>query len=174
MSKMRKRINAIFADLLAGDASARDRLFKTAYRHLMVIAALYALDKNDCEDIVQESFLKAYRYVYSVNLNKDGYNWLCKIVQNVAYDFYRHKQPPVLHYEFTFNDVEMSLEERDELLREIQKLSKQDQQILYLRFWDEIPYCDIANRMHLSRSATYLRSKKLQRILKKKLKGKSK
>ena len=170
MSKLGTSVNSILKDLLAGKTSRSADLIKETHNYLKPVALLYAEDKNDHEDILQEAYLRAFRYINTVDLEKDGFNWLCKIVQNVAFDY--AKRPKTVDGDFSFflGDLDEEWVEKDALLVEISKLSKSDQQLVYLYYWQDKTIRDIASQVGMKKSTVHKRLKELEETLKKNLK----
>lgn len=148
-----KNVNSILHDIKKGSKQKEKELFDYTYNHLKVIAPTYARNKNDYEDILVDAYLKAFKYAQSFNEKKNGYNWLCKIVQNVAYDYnLKYVNENSLSdisesYYDCFNFEEKFLDE-SALLSEIKKLSSSDRQLLYFKFWENLSYCEIAKRLN--------------------------
>ena len=170
MSKLGTRVNSILKNLLAGKTAWSQDLIRETYNYLRPVALLYAEDKNDCEDILQEAYLRVFKYIHTVDLEKDGFNWMCKIVQNVAFDF--AKKPKTVDGDFFFflGDLDEEWVEKDALLAEISKLSESDQQLIYLYYWQDKPIRDIASIVGMKKSTVHKRLKELEAALKKNLK----
>lgn len=170
MSQFSKKVNSILFKLKAGDASQQKVLFDTTYRHLKSVAYRYAADKNDCEDILLEAYLRAFQYIKSFDWTKDGYNWLCKIVQNTAADFNRNRFRCDCMRDIEKSGTESfenSVAEKDMVWRELEKLSEEDREILLLRFWENCTIKEISARISRSSSWVHRRiSKIIQKILK--------
>lgn len=86
-----------------------DSLYNTAYR--------MARNSEDAQDLVQETYLKAYKYYDKF---QDGTNfkaWLFKILKNTFINSYRKKQQQPA--QSAFSDIEDAFESRldDEVLR---------------------------------------------------------
>ncbi|MCH9649099.1 MAG: sigma-70 family RNA polymerase sigma factor [Deltaproteobacteria bacterium] len=77
-----------------------DSLFNTAFR--------MARNSEDAEDLVQETYLKAYKYYDKFQEGTNFKAWLFKILKNTFINSYRKKQqvPP----ESDFSDIEDSFE----------------------------------------------------------------
>ncbi len=161
MSKFCKEINLILNKLKSGDESLQKDLFNATYNHLKIIALQYAFDKNDYEDILEEAYLRIFKYIKNADLTKDGYNWLCKIVQNVANDFNKKYEKSIPLENITFSNVNEKLEDviadNDMLLREIEKLAEEDKQILILRFWHDSTIEQIATALNRPKSTIHKR-----------------
>lgn len=85
MAALRGRINKILLRIKEGDSSAEDELVKCVHSHLLIVAKIHLRDKNEAEDVVSAAYRRVLRYIDKFDRNKDGYNWLCKIVQHEAY-----------------------------------------------------------------------------------------
>lgn len=86
-----------------------DSLYNTAYR--------MARNSEDAEDLVQETYLKAYKYYDKFEEGTNFKAWLFKILKNTFINSYRKKQqqPP----QNAFSDIEESFESQvsEEVLR---------------------------------------------------------
>lgn len=150
-----------------GDASKQKELFELTYGRLYVIACKYTYDKNDVEDVLAEAYLKAFRYIGSFDEAKDGYNWLCRIAENCARAF-NEKHVDYLPLDERapaedFSDIDGGIAEKDELLRALKRLSKEDQRLIYLRFWEEKSYSELAAAVGGKKSAVHKRVNKILR-----------
>ena len=67
-----------------GDTRAFDMLVMRYQSRLMGLVSRYTRDSSEVEDIVQETFLKAYRGVTRFRGESTFYTWLCRIAINVA------------------------------------------------------------------------------------------
>ena len=174
MSLFGKKINLILRAIQNGADSKKKDLYEMTYNHLKGIAYIYAKNKNDSEDILTEAYLRIFKYIKSFDSSKDGYNWLCKIVQNTAYSFnkkYNIETP----LEFTENKpsnaiTEADITEKSSLQSEINKLSESDQQLLYMKFWEDRTYREIAAIIGSKKSTVHKRISFLIDEIKKNLK----
>lgn len=67
-----------------GKQKYMEELYELTANHLLIIARKYLKDKSMERDAVQEGFIKLIRNIDSFDDKQDGYNWMCKIVQNAA------------------------------------------------------------------------------------------
>lgn len=174
MKDFTKNVNLILCDLKKGSNEKRKELFDYTYNHLKVIALTYAKNKNDYEDILVDAYLKAFKYADSFDERKNGYNWLCKIVQNVAYDYNlkyvnENSLSDILEEASDFFDFEEKFLEKSTFLSEINKLPPTDRKLLYLRFWENLSYREIAKRLNLKKSTVHKKISELITELKNKL-----
>ena len=99
----------------------------------MGICLRYAYTKTDASEILNDSFLKVFKGIYSFNEELPFKPWLRKIIVNTAIDYYRKNARfnPMLEIEqaenegfnidaidtFTYNDVKKILDELPEPYR---------------------------------------------------------
>lgn len=168
MSKYRSEINLILKDLQKGDTSKQQLLYSKTVNFLKIIALKYAADKNDYEDILIEAYLRIFRYISSFDSKKDGYNWMCRIVQNVANDFNSKSSTTLPLEEVSFTNIlgeELDrVIDKDDVIAEICELSDLEQQLIYLRFYEDLTYAEIAKKLNSKRSTVH---KQIMSILKK-------
>lgn len=62
------------------------------YRPLMTGVAFRLVGSHDCEDVVMDSFLKAWRNLPSVRNLDAVRTWLCRMVRNTALDLLRKRK----------------------------------------------------------------------------------
>lgn len=86
MSQYAKEVNEYLSKIQQGDKTQYDGLFKRVYVHLKYVAMVYLINSDFADDVVSETFLRVYKYIDAFDSSGDGYNWLCKIVQNIAVD----------------------------------------------------------------------------------------
>ena len=107
--------------------------------------------------------------MHSFDEKADGYNWLCKIVENVARDY--NKKITITE---TLEDFEKEIaftmspgiETKADLNQELLKLSARDQQILYLRFWEGLSLEKVGEIVGVSKSYVHKRECQLLKLLK--------
>ena len=76
----------------AGSRTAFDALVRQ-YEHQVLRLALHLTgSEHDAEDIYQEAFLKAYRYIGNFRFECSFYTWIYRIVTNLCLDQLRRKK----------------------------------------------------------------------------------
>src|SRR5580658_779306 len=97
-SRMAERatIRALEMDLIreaqVGSRSAFDALVRQ-YEHQVLRLALHLTgSEHDAEDIYQEAFLKAYRYIGNFRFECSFYTWIYRIVTNLCLDQLRRRK----------------------------------------------------------------------------------
>jgi len=88
--------------VLAGDTSSFEKIISRYERRVMSIAIRILGCPDDASDAAQEVFLRAFRYLHRLNLDKPIEPWLMRTAVNVCRDFKRKKsRQPVTSLENT-------------------------------------------------------------------------
>jgi RNA polymerase sigma-70 factor (ECF subfamily) len=88
---------AILARARQGDGDAFRALVEQHSRSAFRLAFRMTGNEQDAEDVVQESFLKAYRHLNRFETRADFGTWLYRIVANCAVDALRSRQSRQRH-----------------------------------------------------------------------------
>lgn len=76
---------------IAGDADAFERLFNRTRKLAIGIARARLGDGADCDDAVQEAFIRASKYIKRLSDPKHFLPWLFKITANISLDMKRKR-----------------------------------------------------------------------------------
>lgn len=182
MSIHRSVANQILMKIRKGDEKSKNDLVREFFNRLKGVASKHVRNQNDVDEVVLDSFMRAFTYIDTFEPEKDGYNWLCRIVQRVAYDFnkkdtqWESLDEPLLYIDYSEN--ELSPEDyiilRDEIERWIHLFNEQDQRLLRLRYWDRLTYEEVGKSMGLKLSTTYKRENRIFDVIRKKQKKEEK
>jgi len=92
----RVQSRAIEAELIreaqAGSRAAFDALVRQYERQVLRLALHLTGSENDAEDIYQDAFLKAYRYIGNFRFECSFYTWIYRIVTNLCLDQLRRRK----------------------------------------------------------------------------------
>lgn len=129
-----------FEDAIAGclrnDNKSKEMVYKSFYGYLMGVTLRYVNDRNDAEELVNDSFIKVFKSIgqfnapkYSDQLLKAFKGWIARISSRTAIDFLRSKR--------TFLYVDDIAEEQQPLieLNAISQLNVQD----IMKLLNELP-----------------------------------
>src|SRR3982750_1027041 len=83
---------AVLARARQGDSEAFRALVETHSRSVFRLAFRMTGNQQDAEDVVQESFLRAYRQLGRFESRANFGTWLYRIVSNCSVDLMRSKQ----------------------------------------------------------------------------------
>lgn len=136
-------------------------------------------NENDAEDITIQTFSRAFDKIATYNEKYKFKTWLITIAKNIHIDFLRIKKTSITnersddHYEHvkgiidetpTIEDTIITEQNLAKLLRDIKKLKPHYQEVINLRYFQELSYQEIANRLNEPMSnikVKLLRAKKL-------------
>ena len=174
MSKYAKEVNKLLNAIKRGHISKFDKLFDLTANHLLGVARYYLENRSYCEDVVADVFEKIFIYIYAYDEKQDGYNWMCKITENVAHDYNkRFFQEVSLFDACPERDIKQELR-IDELYLDVSlavdKLDPESRELVYKRFYFDRSYEDIGKDYNLTKSAVKKRIDKILIKLKKILK----
>ncbi len=171
--------------------SNKDRIFNKEF--LPHMDALYnfgfhlTLDEDDANDLVQETFLKAYRFIDSYQQGTNAKAWLFKILKNGFINEYRKKtkQPAKVDYDevASFHDTDdeghveyLDLRQElfqgmlgDEVTRALNQLPVDFKTIILLCDIEEFSYEEIAKIIDIPIGTVRSRLHRARNILKEKL-----
>ena len=139
-----------------GDREAFEMIIRTHSRTLFAIAYGILQNREEAEDVVQDSLVKAWKMRWRVRDPEKFPAWLCMIARHRAHDVFRKRRP----VPFTHEIIETT-----EAIRQIRR--RMDQQLhsalatlpelhraaLTLRYFEEMDYRTIENTLGLTNGA---------------------
>ena|SRR5882672_534203 len=162
---------SLVAESLAGNQLSFQLLVERYQGRMFALVRHYTKNPVEIEDIVQDTFLKAFRRLASFQQQASFYTWLCRIAINTSLDFLKRAgRNPVVGVE----DPEIALApdsttvarpastvaapdarmERDEIARITQavldELPDIFRTVLVLREFEDMAYQDIADVLGIS------------------------
>ncbi|RLD12768.1 RNA polymerase subunit sigma-24 [candidate division KSB1 bacterium] len=172
----------------AGDGRAYDALMEQYHDAVFNIVYRMVRNKQEAEDLTQETFIKAYNSINSFNEEYAFSTWLFKIATNHCIDFFRkrklktysmdepmqYKEDEIKH-EYASTDPtkehEMIDSEKSRIIREaINKLPEKYRIAIVLRHHEEKSYDEIAQILNLPLGTVKARIFRAREMLKKSLK----
>jgi RNA polymerase sigma factor (sigma-70 family) len=136
-------------------------------------------NENDAEDITIEAFSRAFDKISSFDSNYRFKTWLITIAKNLHVDFLRkkkisvsgdkrnhdgHHANQIIDESPSPEDILITEQNLAKLLRDIKKLKPHYQEVINLRYFQELSYQEISNELHEPMSnvkVKLLRAKKL-------------
>lgn len=115
------------------------------------------ISHDDSQDIMQETFFNAYRYISGFKGESNLYTWLYKIATNEILKWIKKKRTEVifLNEESLKTKIsEESLPDSEQILQKlqlaIQKLPEKQKLVFNLRYYDELSYNEIGEILEIS------------------------
>ena len=157
----------------SGDAAAWEALMVRHQEAVFRLAYLLLGDPDEAEDVAQESFLRAWRSLRTFDSTRPLRPWLLSISANLARNRRRSAGRyfaalmRAFHEEPVSERVDEQTAKKDragELWKAVQKLSPMDQQMVYLRYFLDLPVMETSQVMNIPEGTVKSR---LSRALKK-------
>lgn len=148
-----------------GDMAAFDLLVRKYQHRIAALIGRYVSDWSECQDVAQETFLRAYRAIGNFRGDSQFYTWLHRIAVNTAKNHLvaNNRRPPTDDIEITDaeqfdsgvrlrdNDTPerelMRQQMENTVMRAVQALPEELRTAITLREVDGLSYEDIAQRM---------------------------
>ena len=132
-----------------------ERIYAFAYRQMQ--------DEAAAEDVTSVTFEKALRHIRGYRWQGVSFGaWLYRIARNEIAQHHRRKRftLPLLQWHVSEMNVEafvQTSEQRDAVQAAFARLSEGDQEVLTLRFFEELPSAEVAEVLGCSIQNVYLR-----------------
>ncbi len=141
-----------------------NRLLRTCY--------LILKDREEAEDIVQETFIKVFRNIDSFRENSRLYTWIYTIALNLSRDILRKKKDMLtLEDEWVGNnDVEYEVEkgiDRELLRKELFSINSLYREVLVLFYFEDLSIKEISNLLNEKEGTIKSKLSRGRNILKK-------
>ncbi len=148
----------------AGDHGAMRELYERNRSRIFSLAYRYTGNSADAEDILQDSFIKAFASLQQCKLNENSYfsSWLYRIAINCSMDHFRRQQrhgntvalddypakaiedPATPEREFARDEA------RNLVWRSLKNLSQRRRMVVVLRYYQQLKIGEIAAAMGCS------------------------
>ncbi|WP_379086882.1 RNA polymerase sigma factor [Pedobacter sp. UC225_65] len=93
------KFEEIIAGCLNQNSKSKEMVYKSFYGYLMAVVLRYVNERNDAEELVNDSFIKIFKAIVQFNLPKNTEEhqrafkaWIAKIASRTAIDFLRTKR----------------------------------------------------------------------------------
>ncbi len=157
------------------DEQAWEALIATHQQAVFRLAYLFTGDPDEAEDVAQETFVRAYRFLDRYDRNRPLRPWLLSITANLARNRLRsfkrylaalqnfaHREPGAL---IQAAPDQIVSEDARNLWQVVRRLGYEDQKIIYLRFFLELSESEAAAALNIPRGTVKSRlSRALDRL----------
>lgn len=145
------------------------------YDRLTYIAYTYVRNRSQAEEIVQESFVNAYRSRQQLRDSSSAYSWLIRIVINQCHTAIRKNKREWTTASIpeqtssSAEDIYVRITQHQEVYSAIMSLAEKYRMPIILFYFEELSIRDIADALHLGEGTVKTRlargRKKLKHIL---------
>ncbi len=143
---------------LLADPESRNQAFNTIVKkyskQLYFHVRRMVIDHDDADDIIQDSFIKAYTKIENFRSESSIYTWLYKIATNTTLNFLAKKKRSVTFSALSYEDSLVDKIESDtffdgdSLQKDLQKavlmLPEKQRLVFNMKYFDEMKYEDIS------------------------------
>ena len=139
-----------------GDREAFEMIIHTHSRTLFAIAFCILQNREEVEDVVQDSLVKAWKMRWRVRDPEKFPSWLCMIARHRAHDVFRKRRPiPFTHevIELKEADISDTAAMDQQLESALATLPELHRAALTLRYFEEMDYRSIENTLGLTNGA---------------------
>src|SRR5258706_7621566 len=142
-----------------GDTSAWEPLVLAHQQAVFRLSYLLLGDPDDAEDIAQETFLRAWKYLRRFDATRPLRPWLLSIASNLASNRRRSagRYFSALTRAFRDEPISSNMEEKssqhmqaNDLWKAVQTLNVADQQIVYLRYFLDLSVAETAEVLQVA------------------------
>lgn len=163
MNDNTKRIDELARKVKKGDKKAFEELYKLTSSKAYFVALQICNDKQEAEDILQESYITALNKISSLERTESFMGWFNRIVINKSKDFLKKKNPKLLSEEDEWilegqaddNDKfspESSVDKEElksVVMNAIQELTVEKRTCVMMKYFNDMSVNDIAETMEV-------------------------
>ena len=150
----------LIAGCLAEERWAQKELYEKNYGKMMGICLRYSNNSEDAKDIINEGFIKVFRYLHRYKVGTSLEGWIRRIMINTSIDFYRkairHRTEDIEYAEHTTVSGEdaISSYSAKEILSLIQKLPPSYRAVFNLYAIEGYSHREVAVKLGISESTS--------------------
>lgn len=158
MSKFRKETDLLLRSLQSGNNCNWEELYLHTFNHIKGLALKYLIDKTVWKEVVNQTYIRVLRQIETLADFNDGYDFMRETVQNVELEFNGNREfcEPE---DKVFAYLSQLGSDLGGFYFQLSLLSLEDQNIIWLRFWEELSCSEIAKLMGSTKSSIRKRIK---------------
>ncbi|WMX16381.1 MULTISPECIES: RNA polymerase sigma factor [unclassified Aureispira] len=150
----------LIAGCLAEERWAQKQLYEQHYGKMMGICLRYSNNSEDAKDILNEGFIKVFRYLQRYKIGTSLEGWIRRIMINTSIDFYRkairHRTEDIEYASNTTATGEDAISKYSakEILSVIQTLPPSYRAVFNLYAIEGYSHREVANQLGISESTS--------------------
>lgn len=150
----------------AQDRAAFVELYQLYFDSIYRFVYFRVGNREDAEEVTSDVFRKVHANLSTFDPSKASFKtWIYRIASNAVIDLYRKQRKKTEHVHVSLDEAAevaaphdilgdlLTEEQRQYVHTLLRRLSEKDQQILHYRYFDELGYDEIAERMEMSVTA---------------------
>jgi RNA polymerase sigma-70 factor (ECF subfamily) len=149
--------DAIYRAAIHGDRDAFEMIIRSSSRNLFAVAYGILQDREEAEDVVQDTLVKAWKSRWRVRDPEKFPAWISTIARYRARDVARRRRPERLPHDFESTETAKSETENTNLDSEVHaalsQLPELHRMAVTLRYFEELDYATIEQTLGLTNGA---------------------
>jgi RNA polymerase sigma-70 factor (ECF subfamily) len=151
--------HAIYRAAMQGDRDAFEMIIRSFSRSLFAIAYGILQSREEAEDVVQDTLVKAWKSRWRVRDPQKFPAWLSTIARHRARDLARRRRPEPLPHDFDSSEMVAASSGTDsanldsEVQAALSQLPELHRMAVTLRYFEELDYATIEQTLGLSNGA---------------------
>jgi len=148
--------NALVQSIQEGNILAYEELVKRYQKGLYVFVMRIIRDEHASSDIVQETFIKTYRHIYSIDTSKKFSTYIFEIAKNTAISYIRGRKKHVSLESIANVQEEESFIEKiyrwdlaNAVHLSVSRLPKKYNRVISLYYFEDLSYEEISKKLSL-------------------------
>jgi RNA polymerase sigma-70 factor (ECF subfamily) len=154
MVELMKSDIELISEVKSGDRKAFSELVQRHQRSLLRLTLRYTRDLSLAEDVVQESFIKAFQKIHLFEGRSSFKSWLFQIALNTAKNRFRERTMDLVNIEDTHLGIDpgaetgmVQMDMKRRIREEVDKLPEKQRIALTLRVFEDLSFKEIAQIM---------------------------
>jgi len=148
--------HAICRAAIQGDRDAFEMIIRSISRNLFAIAYGVLQNREEAEDVVQDTLVKAWQSRWRVRDPEKFPAWISTIARHRARDLARRRRPEPLPHDFESTETKTEPENADldfEVRAVLSQLPELHRTAVTLRYFEELDYATIEQTLGLTNGA---------------------
>jgi RNA polymerase sigma-70 factor (ECF subfamily) len=148
--------HAIYRAAMQGDREAFEMIIRSLSRNLFAIAYGILQNREEAEDVVQDTLVKAWKSRWRVRDPEKFPAWLSTIARHRARDLARRRRPEPLPHDFESTETKTEPENANldsEVHAALSQLPELHRMAVMLRYFEDLDYATIEQTLGLSNGA---------------------
>ena len=149
--------DALISECISGNRLSQHKFYNKFSPILFGISLRYAKNRTDAEDILQESFIKIFKYLKDFRSEGSIEGWMRRIIVTTSYNFYKRKnlisndvEPEHVNISLPGDHEIVSNLSHEELLKIIQRLPNGYRMVFNLNTFEGYSHKEIGDKMNIS------------------------
>ena len=148
--------HAIYRAAMQGDRDSFEMIIRSFSRNLFAIAYGILQNREEAEDVVQDTLVKAWKSRWRVRDPEKFPAWISTIARHRARDLARRRRPEPLPHDFESAETKTESDNADldsEVQAALSQLPELHRAAVTLRYFEELDYATIERTLGLSNGA---------------------